>query len=216
MRTWSVGWSVAIAVCAALTGPGVPPATAGTIEALNITGTATCPACTSTASISGSFTVDLTTGLGTGGTVFLSDSADLASSPLGLSFTNSATITTSGVTSVAEEFSDGGISVASLIFPFSAFPSSYSGGSLCTGAGTPGGCSFGTDVGIGPSDESLSLSAATGGLDAIFHLSTGSVSVLPVSTVPEPSTLLLLTSGFLGIALLGRRCGELRMSRKFR
>lgn len=94
-----------------------------------------------------------------------------------------------------------------------------SGGPFCTGPGTPVGC-------INPGLDAVSAFGAGDGAGAYFNIDSGTFSVLEFSTgqligsgtsfvtsqntpnpspVPEPSTLLLLGSGVMGLAGAMRR-----------
>jgi 6-phosphogluconolactonase (cycloisomerase 2 family) len=150
-----------------------------TIKTFQFSGTATCSnyPCAATLSITGSFTVTSSSvnGWVSTGTLFLTDSQDLASSPLGLSHGyNPGSLSTSplGLFGVGEPNS----SNVELFFPFSSFPTTYTGGMLCTLAGSSG-CGNISEVVIGPSDMSPSLLAATGGIPITAQITSATITM---------------------------------------
>jgi 6-phosphogluconolactonase len=146
------------------------------VQTFQVTATATCinHPCASTISISGSFTVDLTYGELSSGTLVLTDPNDLASSPLALSngfLSDSGTGIGFGPPAPA--------SSVMLFFPFGfTFPPAYSGGMLCTVAYTSG-CSSTSSVVIAPAGQSPSLLATTGGTPVTLTISSASITLVP-------------------------------------
>jgi 6-phosphogluconolactonase len=132
-----------------------------TIATFSVTATAVCSTypCASPISISGSFTVNLTTNTGMSGTMYLTDTSDLKSSPVALPFNQQGNAAPD-----PNEYlffrAPGGtppVSYVELIFPFPIFPKTYSGGSVCTA--NAAGCSDGVSslVEIGGDDMSAAL-----------------------------------------------------------
>ena len=105
-----------------------------------LSGTATCAnyPCASAISISGSITLDLGLGQVQSSALYLTDSSDLASSPLAVisAFPPAAfnAVTTSPLYFNTQGFYGGQSTLTNLTlyFPFASFPAGYSGGLLCT------------------------------------------------------------------------------------
>ena len=152
----------------------------GPIRRFQLSATATCTsyACASPISITGSFAVLLSPGAGAvrSGGMALSDSSDLASSPLELLF---------GFGSTPFAFQGIGFgppapaSSLDLAFPFDDyhFPANYSGGMLCTVAFTAG-CVGPSTITIAAADQSPSLLAITGGLSVMATIQSGTITMV--------------------------------------
>jgi len=130
----------------------------------DVSATAICgdPRCASHLLISGGFEVDLTAHKVIGGTMFLSDSSDLKSSPLRFQFDHQGTFAPTPYEYLYFRASGGTqpVSYVELVFPFLDFPQDYSGGPLCTTSGAPL-CSEISVAEIGHDDMSAALFAAT-------------------------------------------------------
>ncbi|HXX19428.1 MAG TPA: PEP-CTERM sorting domain-containing protein [Candidatus Acidoferrum sp.] len=196
----SVGLLLLFFVSAVAGGPGTTAARADDIATFDVVATGTCSSspCGSQVSISGTFTVDLTTGDVSSGTMTMSDSADLAASSVSLPFNLQGPFLFDEFLFFRQPTGTGNVSYVELILPFSSFPGAYSGGPLCT-AIVPG-CGVISGAGIGPSDQSSSLLATTGGSGDTIVITSGSVT-----EAPEPSVALLLSGGLLGLVLIHLR-----------
>jgi hypothetical protein len=129
----------------------------------------------------------------------MSDSADLAQSPLRLPFALQGPLLFDEYLFFGQPLTNGNHSYVELIFPFGFFPGAYSGGPLCTNV-IAYVCGAISGAGIGPSDQSSNLLATTttggGGGDTII-ITSGSVTPAPMTQAPEPSAFLLLCTGLL-------------------
>jgi len=154
------------------------------LETFQVTATATCTssACASTLLITGSITLDVSYNTASG-VLYLSDSTDLALSPLAV-----IVYTSSGITASPLGFSNAAIdafpnpidpspSVVTLAFPFSSLPVNYSGGPLCTSLGTTG-CTAVSGFTIGTPDMSASLLASSGGAPVTGTITSGSLTLV--------------------------------------
>lgn len=178
--------ALALSGIAGLAGPAVSVARANAIETfqVNATGTCTTFTCASQVSITGTFTLDLTTGAVSGGTMTMSDPADLAA-PVSLPFNLQSEILFNEFLFFRRPTGTGNISYVELIFPFSSFPSGYSGGTLCTTV-VASVCGTIAGAGIGPSDQSASLLATTGGQGTDIEINSASVTVEATPPPPPP------------------------------
>src|ERR1700722_7542332 len=152
-----------------------------------LSATATCSnyPCTSTISISGSVTFDLGTGKVADGTIYLTDSGDLASSPVALMSTFQLGYPPTAPDTIPIYFNTGGYEGAqstttnlTLYLPFSTFPASYSGGSLCTSTSAPS-CAGVSPISIVAANLSPSLLAETGGTTVTGTITSGSLTLIP-------------------------------------
>lgn len=137
--------------------------------------------CAAPVSISGTFTIDLTTGVVSSATMSLIDASDLKSSPLSLPLNLQFQFPPNQTLFFRQPTGSGNVSFVQLIFPFNSFPSNYSGGPLCAD-GYRVGCPGLSGAAIGPTDQSAALSAVTGGNGDTIILTNGSVSPVPVTT----------------------------------
>lgn len=136
--------------------------------------------CASPISISGTFTVDMTTGQAIGGTMYMSDPSDLASSPLAVPFDSTAKFPGDLALFflVPGRTSQQSPSYVQLIFPFLVFPASYSGGPLCTVSNAPDcGVSSGAEIGTADASSSLFNSTMNGTNIASANMTSGSVTL---------------------------------------
>jgi 6-phosphogluconolactonase len=159
--------------------------TSDTIATYSVTATANCSGegCSSPISITGSFTVDLTTNTGVSGTMYLADTSDLKSSPVALPFN------LQGSFAPTNEYlffrAPGGtqpVSYVELIFPFLTFPAKYSGGPLC--AADVSGCGVISGSAIGHADASAALFAENAGCcasSATAEITSGTVTLTGIS-----------------------------------
>jgi 6-phosphogluconolactonase (cycloisomerase 2 family) len=160
--------------------------TGDTIATFSVTATAVCGGypCASPISISGSFTVDLTKNTGISGTMYLTDTSDLKSSPVALPFNQQGSFAPD-----PNEYlffrAPGGtepVSYVELIFPFLTFPAKYSGGPLC--AAGVSGCGVLSGAAIGGADMSATLFSETTGCCAngdTAVISSGTVTLTGIS-----------------------------------
>ena len=167
--------------------------TSDTMATFSVTATANCSGegCASPISITGSFTVDLTTNTGTGGTMYLADTSDLKSSPLALPFNMQGPFVPTNEYLLFR--APGGtqpVSYVELIFPFLAFPANYSGGPLCA-AGVPG-CLSVSGAAIGHADASATLFALNAGCcasTAVAEVTAGTVTLTGLTGGTQSSVL---------------------------
>ena len=158
----------------------------------SVTATAVCEGCFLPIAISGTFTLDVTTGIVTGGTMYMTDASDLKSSPLAVPFNlyePSAFAPLPGATVVFFEVpgrtSAQSPSYVELIFPFGPFPANYSGGPLCTVANNTCGVVSGAE--IGTADENPNLYPTTLSGLAAAEMTTGSVTLTGITGGPQVS-----------------------------
>lgn len=144
--------------------------------------------CFSPVSISGSFTIDLTTGVVSSATMSLIDPSDLASSPVSLPLNSQSQFPPNQTLFFRRPTETGPISYVELIFPFNSFASTYAGGPLCTES-YKASCVVLSGAEFGANDESAALLAATGGNADSIILINGTVSLTPPGP-PNPAPLL--------------------------
>ena len=159
------------------------------IETFSVTATAVCgdSQCFQPIAISGTFTLDATTGIVTGGTMYMTDASDLKSSPLAVPFDLYLPSDWPGNTEifflVPGRTSKQSPSYVDLIFPFTPFPTSYSGGPLCTLANNTNCYLAAGGAEIGTADVNPSLYPSTlNGLNlASAVMTSGSVTLVGTS-----------------------------------
>ncbi len=155
------------------------------LETFQVTATATCTSspCASTFTITGSFTLDLGLGRVSYSTLFLTDSSDLASSPLALMSAFPPALptasTTSPLTFNTDGFFNGGSTLTNLTLylPFTNFPGNYAGGAICTSVSVSG-CAGISKVIIQSANMSASLRATSGGNPVTATIVSGSVTLV--------------------------------------
>lgn len=160
------------------------------VVTFQVTATATCTSspCSSTLNISGSLMLDLTLGQIDGNTLYLTDSSDLALSPLPLYIVPQRGVyPPTSPTTLPISFTAGGLDYQgnflqttnfTLYFPFTSFPGNYSGGPLCTSVSAPA-CAGVSGFTIVAADMSPSLRATTGGNPITGTITSGSLTVVP-------------------------------------
>jgi DNA-binding beta-propeller fold protein YncE len=159
-----------------------------TIATYSVTATAVCgdSQCALPIAISGTFTLDTTKGIVTGGTMYMTDAKDLASSPLAVPFSQYLPSDFPGNAVVfflvPGRTSAQSPSYVELIFPFSPFPTSYSGGPLCTVANTTNcGVISGAEIGTANVNPSLYPTTLNGTNLASAEMTSGSVALVGIS-----------------------------------
>lgn len=164
--------------------------TGDVIQTYNVTATAVCgngDPCASTISITGSFTVDLTTGKAIGGTMTMTDPSDMNDSPLSLPFNLQGSFAPAPNEYLFFRKTGGTnpTSYVEIIFPFLVFPANYSGGPVCTMAPAAAGCDVVSGAEIGADDINPTLYsslAACCAHAAIAEITAGSVTLASSSS----------------------------------
>ena len=171
-----------------------------TIATYSVTASAICgdSQCFQPIAISGTFTVDLTTSTVTGGTMYMTDALDLASSPLAVPFDSyrvaAFTLDSAAFFLVPGRTSRQSPTYVQLVFPFINFPAYYSGGPLCTyipgGISTivSPGCSTASGAEIGTANVNPNLYPTTlnGTNLASAYITSGSLTLISMSNGFQP------------------------------
>ena len=156
------------------------------VETFQVTATATCTSapCTSTLQITGTIRIFASAGTAfASGSLYLSDSSDLASSPLAVTTQYPSQLLP---ISFSDALADGNLnlpvgpspSAVSLALPFSTLSVNYSGGPFCTNL-TMAGCTAVSTFTIGTPDMSASLLASSGGTPITGVITSGTLTLLP-------------------------------------
>ena len=159
----------------AVFGVGLTTAHADSFTTVNVSGSFT-----GGTSLTGTLTIDTTTGLITGG--LLTTTGTLAGT---FSFSSLTDQMGDGPMGYVADFSSGGVFLSLVFFTSNGTLVSYSGGGFC----------IGDTAGCGDPSELFN--------DSTTELMSSGSAV--ASAVPEPSTYLLLGGGLIGLALLGRK-----------